>query len=78
MTWFSDEASFHLSEYVNSYNMCASATVNPMPFTSSWESVGYSALSYTCIIGPTFYYMTIIINVYLDILQESVDWLDDQ
>jgi hypothetical protein len=81
-TWFSDEAWFHLSGYVNSQNTRLWGSKNPHalfeePFHS--QKVGmFCALSQWRIIGPMFFDTTVTSQVYNQLFREFVNQLYDQ
>jgi hypothetical protein len=81
-TWFSDEAWFHLSGYVNSQNTSLWGSENPHalleePFHSQKVSV-FCALSQRRIIGPMFFDTTVTSEVYAELFREFVNQLDDR
>jgi hypothetical protein len=81
-TWFSDEAWFHLSGYVNSQNTRLWGSENPHalfqePLHSQKLGV-FCALSQRRIIGPLFFDTTVRNQVYIELFREFVNQLDDQ
>jgi len=81
ITWYSDEAWFHLSGYVNSQNTRIWATEHPheiheVPLHSEKTRV-LCAISRRRIIGPIFFHETLNTARYLEIFNEFVDQLDD-
>lgn len=82
LTFFSDEAWFHLSGYVNSQNMRMWSTDNPHFFVESplhTQKIGvWVAVSRRRIIGPIFYNFTVNAERYRNnILNEFVEQLDE-
>jgi len=81
-TWFSDEAWFNLSGYVNSQNSRIWASENPNaiheePLHS--EKIGvWCAMFWQCIIGPVFIDATITTAAYMEIFNTFVNQLDDE
>jgi hypothetical protein len=76
-TWFSDEAWFHLSGYVNAQNTHLWGSENPRalfeePLHSQKVGV-FCALSQRRIIGPMFFYTTITSQVYIELFREFVN-----
>jgi hypothetical protein len=63
VTFFTDEARFHRSEYANSQNTCLWSSENPHEFKAMAlhdQKVGlWCAVSRMCIIGPIFFSDTI-------------------
>jgi len=81
ITWYSDEAWFHLSGYVNSLNTHKWATehhheIHEVPLHSEKTGV-WCAISRRHIIGPIFFHETLNTAFYLEIFNEFVDQLDD-
>jgi hypothetical protein len=81
-TWFSNEAWFHLSGYVNSQNTCLWGSETPHavfeePLHSQKVGV-FCALSQQRIIGPMFFDKTVTSQVYIELFREFVNQLDDQ
>jgi hypothetical protein len=81
-TWFSDEAWFHLSGYVNSQNTRLWGSENPHalfqePLHSQKLGV-FCAVSQQRIIGPMFFDTTLTSQVYIELFREFVNQLDDQ
>lgn len=82
MTRFSGEAWFHLSGYVNSHNTSMWPAANP--YATHGKSLhpqkveAWCSLSSAHIIVSISLQTTINTNVHLDILQESVNQLDDR
>jgi hypothetical protein len=80
MTWFIDEAWFHLSGYVNSQNTRIWASENPHAFNEAPlhpQKVGvWCAISTQKVIGPIFFEQTVNTDVYKDIFMAFVDQLD--
>lgn len=81
-TWFSDEAWFHLSGYINSQNcrIWASKNLNAIheepPYS---KKIGvWCGISWRRIIGPIFFDTTITTAAYLDIFHCFVNQLDDE
>ena len=81
VTWFTDEAWFHLSGYVNSQNTRVWASENPHVFHESplhSEKVGvWCAISGERIIGPIFFEETVNTVAYKNIFTDFVNQLDD-
>jgi len=81
ITWYSDEAWFHLSGYVKSQNTRIWTTEHPhefheVPLHSEKTGVWFAISSYR-IIGPIFFHETLNAARYLEIFNEFVDQLDD-
>lgn len=74
--YFSDEAWFHLSGYINSQNFRTWSTENPHTFTETSlhpKKIGvWCAISRTKIIGPIFFENTINAERYADILYDYI------
>jgi hypothetical protein len=81
MTWFTDEAWFHLSGYVNSQNMRIWASENPHAFNETPihpQKVGvWCAISAQRVNGPIFFEQTVNSEVYKDIFMAFMEKLDD-
>ncbi len=81
-TFFTDEAWFHLSGYVNSQNTRVWATKNPHEFIESSLhplKIGvWCAISRKRIIGPIFFENIINSQEYLRIIQEFISELDEE
>ena len=81
-TWFSDEAWFYLSGYVNSQNSRIWASENPDAIHEEpphSEKIGvWCGMSRQCIIGPIFFDGTITTAVYMEIFNTFVNQLDDE
>ena len=81
-TWFSDEAWFHLSGYVNSQNSRIWASDNPNAIHEepphSEKIVVWCGMSRRRIIGPIFLDATITTAVYMKIFNTFVNQLDDE
>ena len=81
-TWFSDEAWFHLSGYVNSQNSRIWASENPNAIHEEpphSEKIGvWRGTSRRRIIGPIFFDATITTAVYMEIFNTFVNQLDDE
>jgi len=80
--WFSDEAWFHLSGYVNSQNSRIWASENPKaiheePLHSEKTGVWFG-MSRRRIIGPVFFEETIRTDAYMEIFNTFVNRLDDE
>jgi len=79
--WFSDEAWFHLSGYVNSQNSRIWGSENPNaiheePLHS--EKIGvWCGMSRRRIIGPIFFDATVTKAAYMEIFNTFVNQLDD-
>jgi hypothetical protein len=79
--WFTDEARFYLSGYINSQNTRVWAEENPQeihaePLRSEKTEV-WCALSRRRIIGPVFFDQIVTTEVYLNIISEFVKQLTD-
>lgn len=81
ITWFTDEAWFHLSGYVNTQNSRYWAAVNPHVIHETPlydEKVGvWCAVSASRIVGPIFFDTTVNTEVYTGIFNTFVEQLDD-
>jgi len=81
-TWFSDEAWFHLSGYVNSKNSRVWASENPNAIHEEpphSEKIGICCgVSQQCIIGPIFFDATITTAAYMEIFSTFVNQFDDE
>ena len=80
--WFSDEAWFHPSGYVNSQNSRIWASENPNamheePLHSKKIGVRFG-MSRRCIIGPIFFDATITTAAYMEIFNTVVNQLDNE
>jgi len=81
-TWFSDEAWFHLSDYVDSQNSRIWASESPNaiheePLHS--EKIGvWCGMSRRRIIGPIFFDATITTAAYMEIFNTFVNLLNDE
>jgi hypothetical protein len=82
LTFFSDEAWFHLSGYINSQNSRICGTTNPHRFIESSlhpQKIGvWCAISRKRIIGPIFFEKTINSEEYVSILQKFVPELTEE
>ena len=81
-TWFSDEAWFHLSVYINSQNSPIWASENPNAIHEEpphSEKIGvWCGMSRRRIIGPIFFDATITPAAYIEIFNTFVNQLDDE
>ncbi|PNF39169.1 hypothetical protein B7P43_G01315, partial [Cryptotermes secundus] len=81
ITWFSDEAWFHLSGYVNAQNSRIWASESPHEIAESSlhpQKVGvWCAISGLRIIGPIFFDTTVDSTLYCRIFYDFVQQLDD-
>ena len=81
LTWFTDEAWFHLSEYINSQNTRIWAETNPYTLQAEplyAQKIGvWCAVSHRHIISPIYHENTVNSEEYIRIFTDFVNQLTD-